>query len=425
MFKRKMTVFVMAVWSCSGALWPQAAPDPSLSLDQCLEIAVKQNPLLLSSHEKYRASRARISQARAFLQPSLDIDSDLQPRPLDFQGSGESYFGVSQTLEFPGKRPLRGKIASRESEETLAEVDGLRLDLEFQVKQAFFAMLLAQERAKYAQQDLDLSRDVLNKAEVMQTSGDIAEVEVLRSRVEAARAANTLKIAQNEIRLAAAGLNFLLARRKAEPLEIRGEMRRPFVQLDVDELKRRAFAGRPELRGVQAALKRESLKKTAAVLSYLPDFDLGLSRHRIVGSQDTWDFTLSLTIPLFFWQPAKGEIAEADANQAALQRESEHLADAIALDVEEACSNALAAADQIALFETQVLTQAEEVYDIFLFKFQEGEIGGLELIDARRNLNEARRTYADAQFNYQVTIAALERSIGQSLEEPHDGERHD
>jgi len=418
---RKMTVIVFTFLVSGGVVQAQEASNVPLSLEQCVDLALKQNPLLLSSLEKYRASRARVSQALAIPQPALNYDSDLQPRPLDFRGSGESYFGVSQTVEFPGKRSLRGKIASRESDELRSEIDFLKLDLEFQVKQAFFALLLAREKAKYAQQDSILSRDFLQKAEVMRTSGDIAEVEVLRARVEASRTANALKVAENKTRLAAAALNFLLARKKYELLEIQGEMKGQFIPLDLEALKQKAYTLRPEFRGNKAALQKESLKKTQAYLSYLPDFDLGISRHRISGELKTWDFTVSLPIPLFFWQPAKGQMAEADANREALKRESEHLVNAISLEVEEAYMNALAASDQIKLFEEQILAQAEEVYDIFLFKFQEGEIGGIELIDARRSLNEARGSYADALFNYRVTIASLEKSIGQSL----DGENHD
>jgi outer membrane protein TolC len=151
-------------------------------------------------------------------------------------------------------------------------------------------------------------------------------------------------------------------------------------------------------------------------MSYLPDFDIGLSRHRLQGEKTTWDFTLSFPIPLFFWQPKKGEIAEASANIEALKRYQQHLQNTIGLEVEEAYLNAVTAENQIELFEKEILTQAEEVYKMFLFSYQEGEISGIELIEARRTLIEARRSYADALFNYGITLAVLEKSIGQNLE---------
>ena len=71
--------------------------------------------------------------------------------------------------------------------------------------------------------------------------------------------------------------------------------------------------------------------------------------------------------------------------------------------------------DQIARFEKEILTQAEEVYNLLLFSFQEGGITGIELIEARRTLIEARRSYSDALYIYNMTLAGLERSVGEPL----------
>jgi outer membrane protein TolC len=412
----KTTLLCLAVFFFTGVLATQETQKNALTLEQSIAIALEQNPLILSSLNQYQASLARINQAKAWAQPSLNFDSDLQKKLFNFPGSGESYFGVSQTIEFPGKIGVRGKIAAKESEEIFSDINLLKLDLTFQVKQAFYSLLLAEEKMKYAEQDLELAQDFLNKAELKHAAGAVAKVEVLRAHVEVSKAANAVRVAVNEVRLAKAQMNFFLARKKYDPLEIKGELKRRPVSLDLERLKQRAFSSRPEMRRIQFSREKESLRKKQAYLSYLPDFDLSLSRHRLAGEKTTWDFTLSLPIPLFFWQPKKGEIAEAEALMKSLQNEADHLSNAISLEVEEAYMNALTASNQITLFEEQILTQAEEVYNMFLFSFQEGEIGGIELIDARRTLIEARKSYADALFNYDVTVAALEKSVGQSLE---------
>jgi len=56
------------------------------------------------------------------------------------------------------------------------------------------------------------------------------------------------------------------------------------------------------------------------------------------------------------------------------------------------------------------------VYDMFLFSYQEGEIGSIELIEARRTLMEARMSYTEALYNYDIGIGALERAIGHTVE---------
>jgi cobalt-zinc-cadmium efflux system outer membrane protein len=71
------------------------------------------------------------------------------------------------------------------------------------------------------------------------------------------------------------------------------------------------------------------------------------------------------------------------------------------------------AGQQIELFEREILKQAEEAYEMFAFSYQEGEIGGLELIAARRTLLQARQSYAEALYTSNVAVAALNKAVGQ------------
>ena len=49
---------------------------------------------------------------------------------------------------------------------------------------------------------------------------------------------------------------------------------------------------------------------------------------------------------------------------------------------------------------------------MLLFSYQEGGIGGIELIEARRTLVEAQVGHAEALFEYDVAVAALEKAVG-------------
>jgi cobalt-zinc-cadmium efflux system outer membrane protein len=113
-----------------------------------------------------------------------------------------------------------------------------------------------------------------------------------------------------------------------------------------------------------------------------------------------------------FKQRQKAVIAEAQANVGMLERETDQVRNSIVLDVEEAYTDAQKAQSQILLYQQEILPQAQEVYDMFLFSYQEGEIGGIELIEARRTLNESRKSYADALFEYALALATLEKAVG-------------
>ena len=68
---------------------PLGAQEHAMTLEECISLAMERNPLIRSATEQYRASQARVRQARALPQPSLDIDSDLQPGLTDLSGYGE------------------------------------------------------------------------------------------------------------------------------------------------------------------------------------------------------------------------------------------------------------------------------------------------------------------------------------------------
>ncbi len=414
-----LTVAVLVGMACLCPLRTRAQ-DQSLTLQECLSIALEMNPMLLAAGGQVDASLARVRQAWSLPQPSLDIDSDLQPGITDFRRHGERYVGFSQTVPLPLRTYYQSRMARQESNEVLADRDLLELDITYQVTEGFYALLLAREQGRYAQQNLELAEDFVTMTEAKFEAGDVPRVEVVRARVEAAKAANDARNAENEVRLARARVNFLLAREASAPLELEGALKIPVFVYELEDLKASAREARPELKKNAFSMERESYRKKNAYASYLPDFDIGLFKHTIAGEEGTWDVTLSLELPLLFWQPAMGEISEADATLRSLREERSHLANSIALEVEEAYVGLTSAAEQIRSFEEDILTQAEEAYQMYLFSYQQGQITALDLIEARRTLNEARTTYADALYNYDIARAGMERSIGRPLQEQED-----
>lgn len=397
-----------------------------LTLDQCISLALKNNHLFKSFQQELRASRARVRQANAFPQPEIGYDSDLQPGFFNFKKSGESYFGISQLIEFPGRRYLRGKIAGKEYDMTGCDVDLTRMEIIYDVTRSFYGLLLAMETEKHAEENLKMARDYFEKAAEKYRSGDAAKLEMLRAKVEAAKADNQLKVAANTIKLAKAQLNFFLARERFQPIQIRGDLRRRFHKLELNDLQARALAFRPEIKKERLALKKESLAKKQALLSYLPDVSLGVSRHRIESEPTTWDVALSFEVPLFFWQKANGEIAEANANMAAANERLKYTELSVSLEVENAYYNVVSLQNQIDLFEKEILDEAETVYRMSMISYKEGKTGSIELIESRRSLVELKQAYAETLFNHQLAMAELEKLLGTPMdhvESQHGGNK--
>ena len=105
--KRRLLPLLIFIFFGVSCLWSQQAENNVFTLDQCISTALEQNPLVLSSMQQYQASLARIHKAKAWAQPSLNYDSDLQTSFFNFKNAGETYLGVSQFFEFPGKQSVR------------------------------------------------------------------------------------------------------------------------------------------------------------------------------------------------------------------------------------------------------------------------------------------------------------------------------
>ncbi|MEW5983686.1 MAG: TolC family protein [Acidobacteriota bacterium] len=410
-----MTGVAACLWLL--ALRPVAA-DPPLTREQCIDVVLRTSPLVRAAIEQQHAAEARVSSTMALPLPVVSFDSDLQPRPFDFANSGESYFGISQAFELPNRRRARKAVAAREVDQALTDTDLVRLELRFEVTQAFDALLLAKEQLAYAEQDLALSRDFVAKTETKFGAGDIAEVELIRARVEAAQAERTVRLAASQVARARSALNVLMVRPSGAPLEVTGSLTQPRLDLDLSRLREAALTSRPEARRARLDVDRRRLERRVAGLINVPDLEVGFASHRIEGDRTWWDVTLSATVPVFWWQARKGPVAEADALVRAAALELEHVQTRIRAEVDQAHLGVVTSRAQTELYERDILGPATRVYDMLLFSYQQGELSGIELIDARRTLAAARQGYAEAQFEHQLALALLERSVGQALREP-------
>ena len=101
--RKKSFVLLITVLLASSALWCQTPENKALNLEQCISIALQQNPLILSSLQQHQASLARISQAKAFPQPSIDIDSDLQPKFFNLRVLVNPILELPSRSSFPVK----------------------------------------------------------------------------------------------------------------------------------------------------------------------------------------------------------------------------------------------------------------------------------------------------------------------------------
>ena len=124
-----------------------------------------------------------------------------------------------------------------------------------------------------------------------------------------------------------------------------------------------------------------------------------------------WTFLGKISYPLFDGFTAKGRIKAAKAILSRVAESKEQLKDLINLEVRQAYLGLQSAKERISAQKENVST-AEENLRIATERYKLGLLSHLELKDAELSLTEAQTNYQKALYDYNISLAELERSQG-------------
>jgi cobalt-zinc-cadmium efflux system outer membrane protein len=181
----------------------------------------------------------------------------------------------------------------------------------------------------------------------------------------------------------------------------------------VETLVARATSSRAELRALQQSGERAALEGEAARDARLPSPTVfgGVKRADDVSGRETGGvFGLSLALPLF--DAGGREAARWDAERARVEAERASIEYRIRSEINGASE--VLALRQAALVQEQPQV-ADELVQIAVVAYREGEVGILELLDAARTATRARNRAIDLRLDARLAQIALERAVGERL----------
>jgi len=386
---------------------PPAAAAELLTLPDVLRIALTDHPLIAAWEARVRAGEGNLLAARAY--PNPEIGGGFG-RITRFGGGNEGSLELSQPLEVLSKRKHRRQAAEMDLKSLSYEREALKLDLIFQVKQAFYALLWAEKNLQVAQDNERSARSLLSSAQVRVEVGEAPEFERIKAQVEVARAANEVRKAVTQVSLAKAALNTLMGRPSLSPLEVVGELESVPRELPLDSLLQRALEGHPLLQQHRYLVQKQQRLLDLAKSSRYPDPKISGFYER---EPDREVAGIGLSLPLPIWYRQRGEILSAAAEVARAEAELAQLKNETGRSVTEAHRRYLIARDLITVFTDQLLKQAEESRRIAETSYREGASGILDLIEAQRTARQTFLDYQQALYELKVAEAALERATGE------------
>lgn len=388
----------------------------TLTPDQAVAWALEHNPKVIAAQKAWDAFRSRIWPARMLPDPEVIFEYEGLPGALKLNRFGQRNVGFSQTLEFPTKPFLRGRMADRESHASRMDYEAARIEVAAEVRKACGKVWASQRTLDYATESLKLAEEFRDKTKVRLEAGDVSSVEALRAEVETGRAEAEVAVADNRVTLARAALNALLSRDPSAPVEVAGDISYMSLEIDLQTLRQMALAHRPDLQGARAALEGAKAGRALTTSALLPDLSFQVFRQSIRGEGDFYKAGFGFTVPIWAFGRQRGEIAEAGAGVARLEAEQTAVKNRALLEVEEAYLNVKTSEKRVLLYRDRVLLGAEETYRVVRRRYDEGKSNYLEVIDAGRTLAETRTGFVDALLDYHTAVADLTRAVGGRLE---------
>ncbi|MHB8735547.1 MAG: TolC family protein [Terriglobales bacterium] len=380
-----------------------ASPDEHAvwTLPQVLAVVLRRHPLIAAARQQIAVAQGLAEQAGAL--PSLTLSYE-RSKVTDRGGLGE-------LIEFPGKRGLRRAAAAEAVAEARLHLRQVQLAVAFQAEQAFARVLLTNAQRQAAEETRAAVQKMATAAQSRFRAGDVAHLQVLQARIEVERAAQAVREAVGQQRVAVVGLNVLLGLSPDARLQAEGTLDEPEPpQPGFDELLRRARRQQPQIQQAEAIVKRREKEVALARLQKFPDLNLGVSygteeRERTAGVQ------ASIALP---WASRyRGQTEAAIGQKLAALAEVESVTDNVTENLASAYQEWLTADAQVQAFHSDLLPQSSVVVQAAQESYEQGESGLLSLLDAERTDLQVQQQYQAALYARAVAAAQLRLAEGE------------
>jgi len=437
------------------------APPPSVTLDECIEIARRNNPGLLSGNWDIQTAAAQRTQAASARWPQFTTNESwrnyLQEQRLQATRANQEP-GLFSTgilsADLNLKMPLftggqiRSDITAAEFQVLAAQNRLARTweELIFNISSAFYN-ILAQRKVV---ESLRFSRNAMVKQRQrvldMMSVDKAARVDVLRTEVRLAdleqRLVREQAVLDIQRRLLTTLLGVDLA---AGPVQVQGELTLRGSAPDLNGALAMAFAERGDYRAALASLDAQAMKVNSARAARWPKLSLdgtfgmraatGIGDNGIIYTDRVnynttqsqhggyiWPYpeyilpvgsvALVAEYPLFTGGKIASQIDEQEAKLASAQAALRKLALQIRLDVETALLN-VSSTRQRADAMRKAIEQSKESYRIEEQKYEVGKGTITDVLDAQAAMLDAETNYYKVVADYNIAVAQLGLATGE------------
>ncbi len=429
-FVRSLVLILILNFITVGLVWGQKP----LTIEEAIQIALKNNSTLKSAWETYRASKSSAFGAWSNFLPRADAslgrteyDNPRQfftYRPPYLVVSSNSYsFGLSVNQSiFDGgfswfnlgyRRALQ-----RSSENSYRQT---KQETIVAVKNASFGLLKAQRLLEVQQDVVKRAQQQLDIAKARYDLGSASLSDYLKAKVLMSNANLDLVNAKNNVEIARATLNTVLGIRVDSPTSIDAKLEYQKYNIDLENSLKTSLSNHPLIEKSKADLDASEAQLMSAWSQHLPSltasFDYGWydarfpDNRRDWGRIDSWSVNFRVSMNIFSGFQITSDINAAKHGKKASEERLAQQKKDLELQIRTAYLNIQSAEEKI-LVTQEAAKSAEEDLNITQEKYNLGAASTLELLDAQVSYRTAKTNEVNALFDYTVAVSELEKSLG-------------
>jgi cobalt-zinc-cadmium efflux system outer membrane protein len=184
----------------------------------------------------------------------------------------------------------------------------------------------------------------------------------------------------------------------------------------VQQLVQDALAARPDLRAAELAVDAACQRVRLAILEFLSVAALADAND---GGTKGFEMGPGMQVTLPIFRRNDGAVARAEAEVTRAVRQLNTVHDRIVLEVREAHARYEQATEQLRIWQAEIVPSTEEAVAQAQAAFEHGEASLVAVLEATRQLLDARVCTVESAAARRRAWAELERSVGRRLT-PHD-----
>jgi outer membrane protein TolC len=419
--------------SIGSRLHMQASELPAtLDLGGAINYALDHNYSILQAREQIKQQDGVVLQVTARAIPNVGVNgvynknssavSETYPPEnnqyaVQLQASQVLYAGGGVKASIKSAKYLRQAAAY--------DLESVISDSLFQVRSSFYNVLLAREKTKVQEENIELYTRQLKDEQNQFKTGNVSNFEVLRAQVALANQQPALIAAKNDYRVALEQLRQLLGApagptgTNAEFVQVVGTLDYNPENYTLESALSSAHDHRPELLSLQARTNSGEQAVIQAKSTYYPSVSavgtyewvgMGLTHGGNV-SANGWLLGLQSTWSIFDGRATAGKVRQAKSleAQSRIGLQAEQLA--IDVEVRQAISS-LEEANELVVASKKTVELAEEALRLAEVRYHTGSATQLDVLTSQVDLTSARMNELQSHYAYSVALAAIHKAIG-------------